>query len=76
MQHKIIVETGLPENSDGRNDIIELRVESIVVLDTIVGDLGIVNHHHHCSTHWRVRGCECHSSAVDAGGLDTVSAEE
>ena len=66
--------TGLPENSGGGNDIIELWVEGIAVLDTAVGDWGIVNHHHHCSTHWRVRGCECHSSAVDAGSTDTGSA--
>ena len=45
---------GLPENSGGGNDIIELRVEGIAVLDTVVGDWGIINHDHHCSTHWRV----------------------
>ena len=66
--------TGLPENSGGGNDIIELWVEGIAVLDTAVGDWGIVNHDHHCSTHWRVRGCECHSSAVDTGSTDTGSA--
>ena len=64
----------LPKNSGGGNNVIELRVEGIAVLDTAVGDRGIVNHHHHCSIHWRVRGCECHRSAVDAGSLDTGSA--
>ena len=63
----------LPENSGGRNNIIELRIEGIVVLDTATFGCGIVNHHHHCSTHWRVRGCECLSSAIDTGSLDTGS---
>ena len=65
---------GLPEDSGGGNDIVEHRVEGIAVLDTAIGDWGIVNHHHHCSTHWRVRVGECLSNAVDAGSIDTGSA--
>ena len=65
---------GLPKNSGGGNDVVEFRIEGIAVLDTAVGDWGIVNHQHHCSTHWRVRSCECLSSAVDTGSLDTGSA--
>jgi hypothetical protein len=64
----------LPENSGGRNDIVELRVGGKVVLDVVVADWGIVNHHHHWSTHWRVRGSEFYSSAADVGSLDTGSA--
>ena len=66
-----LLTTGLPENSGGRNDIIEHRVGGIAVLDTAVADWGIVNHHHHYSTHWRVRVGECLSSTVDAGSTDT-----
>jgi hypothetical protein len=62
----------LPKYCVRWNNTIELRVEGIVVLDTVVIGCGIVNHHHHWSTHWRVRGSESQSSAVDAGSLDTI----
>ena len=64
---------GLPENSGGGNDVVELRVEGIAVLNTAITGCSSIYHHHHCSTHWRRRGCECLSSAVDAGSLDTGS---
>ena len=61
----------LPKYRVRRNNTIELRVGGIVILDTAIIGCGIVNHHHHCSTHWRGRGCECLSSTVDAGSTDT-----
>ena len=69
----IMMMDSLPKYCVRRNNTIELRVGSIAVLDTAIIGCGIVNHHHHCSTHWRVRGCECHSSAVDASSIDTGS---
>ena len=68
--------TGLPEYSGGGNDVVEHWVEGIAVLDTAIIGCSSIYHHHHCSTHWRVRGCEFHSNAVDAGSIDTGSAEE
>jgi hypothetical protein len=73
MQRKTIVEIGLPENSGGRNDVVEFRIGGKVILDTVVADQGSIDHHHHWSTRWRIRGSECHSSAVNAGSLDTIS---
>ena len=72
--YNVIMMNSLPKYCIHRSNTIELRVGSIVVLDTAIIGCGIVNHHHHCSTHWRGRGYKCHSSAVDAGSLDTGSA--
>ena len=62
---------GLPKYCVRRSDTIELRVGGIRVLDTDITDRGTVNHYHHCSIHWRVRGSELHSGTGDVGGLDT-----
>ena len=64
----------LPKYCVRRSNTIELRVEGILVLDTAIISCGIVDHHHHCSTHWNVRASECRSSTADAGSLDTGSA--
>ena len=62
---------GLPNNSICRRNTEELRVERIVILNTVITDCGIVDHYHHCSIDWRVRGSEFHSGTIDVGWLDT-----
>ena len=65
---------GLPKYCVCRRDTIELGVEGIHVLDTVITDCGTVDHYHYCSIHWRSRGSEFHSGTGDVGGLDTGSA--
>ena len=69
-----LINTGLPKYCVHRRDAVELRVGGIRVLNTVITDRGTVNHYHHCSTHWRVRGSELHRGTGDICGLDTGSA--
>ena len=64
----------LPKYCIHWEDTTELWVKGIVILDIIITDCGTVDHHHHWSTHWRVRGCQCHCGTADVGSLDTGSA--
>ena len=67
----IVKSLSLPKYCIHWEDTVELWVEGIVILDSIITDCGIVDHQHHWSTHWRVKGCsQCHCGTADVGSLD------
>ena len=70
----IMMVNGLPKYCVCRSNTIELRVEGIHVLNTVITDRGTVDHYHHCFIPWRSRGSEFRNGTGDICGLNTGSA--